>query len=74
MAPIQGPWQVRRTPLGYLETEGQRAAPETEPALEILKKVLPAPDYHRMESEWRSGRREIRLEGGFIIRSLTPVL
>ena len=52
--------------------EAQRVAPGTEAALEILKKVLPAPDYDRMESEWRNGLREIRLEDGFIITCLTP--
>jgi hypothetical protein len=39
-----------------------------------LKVMLPAPDYYRMESEWQDGLREIRLEGGFIITCLTPVL
>jgi hypothetical protein len=42
-------------------------------ALEILRKLLPASEYDRMESEWRSGLREIRLEDGFIITCLTPV-
>jgi hypothetical protein len=48
------------------------APPQTKAALEILKRVLPPPDYDRMESEWRSGQREIRLEDGFIITCLTP--
>ena len=30
-------------------------APENERALEILKKVLPAADYYRMESECKNG-------------------
>jgi hypothetical protein len=78
MAPIQGTWRApRRTQFGYLDNarrveEAQRVAPETVVALEILKKALPTPDYDRMESEWRNGLREIRLENGFIITCLTP--
>jgi hypothetical protein len=78
MAHIQGTWRApRRTLFGYLDSarrtvKAQRVAPGTEAALEILKKVLPAPDYDRMESEWRNGLREIRLEDGFIITCLTP--
>jgi hypothetical protein len=40
----------------------------------MLKKMLPAPDYYRMESEWKNGLREIRLEGGFIVTCFTPGL
>jgi len=77
MAPIQGAWRAARTPLGYFDSarrteDPQRASPETEAALEVLKRVLPASDYCRMESEWRNGQREIRLEGGFIVTCFTP--
>ena len=41
-------------------------------ALGILKKVLPVTEYERMETEWRNGQREIRLEDGFVITCLTP--
>ena len=74
MAHIQGTWRTpRRTQFGYLdnalrsEEEAQQVAP-AKAALEILRKVLPAPDYERMESEWRSGLREIRLEDGCPVR------
>jgi hypothetical protein len=78
MAHIQGTWRTpRRTLFGYLDSarrtvDAKRVAPSTEAALEILKTVLPASDYDRMESEWRNGLREIRLEDGFIITCLTP--
>ncbi len=78
MAHIQGTWRTpRRTQFGYLDTarrtvDAKQVAPNTEAVLEILKKVLPGPDYDRMESEWRNGEREIRLEDGFIITCLTP--
>jgi len=78
MAPIQGTWQApRRTQFGYLENarragEAQQVATDAVVALEILKKVLPAPEYDRMESEWRNGLREIRSEGGLIVTCLTP--
>ena len=77
MAHIQGTWRTPRSTFGYLDSarrtvEAQRVSPQTEAALEILKKVLPAPDYDRLESEWRNGLREIRLEDGFIITCLTP--
>jgi hypothetical protein len=78
MAHIQGTWRTpRSTQFGYLDSarravDAKRVAPSTEAALEILKTVLPAPDYDRMESEWRNGLREIRLEDGFIITCLTP--
>ena len=78
MAHIQGTWRTpRRTQFGYLDSarwtvDAKQVAPSTEAALEILKTVLPAPDCDRMESEWRSGLREIRLEDGFIITCLTP--
>jgi len=78
MAHIQGTWRTpRRTLFGYLDRarqaeEAERMAPQTVGALEILKRMLPAPDYDRMESEWRNGLREIRLEDGFIITCLTP--
>ena len=55
MAHIQGTWRApRRTLFGYLHNarraeEALRVAPETVAALEILKKVLPASDYERME-------------------------
>jgi hypothetical protein len=57
----------------WTETAQRVAPPQTKAALEILKRVLPPPDYDRMESEWRNGQREIRLEDGFIITCLTPV-
>jgi hypothetical protein len=69
MAPIQGTWRARTT---CPETAQRVAPPQTKAALEILKRVLLPPDYDRMESEWRSGQREIRLEDGFIITCLTP--
>ena len=55
MTPIQG--TLPRTPLGNPDTarrteETQRAASEAEAAFEILKTMLPEPEYHRMESEW----------------------
>jgi len=51
----------------------QRVPLRTGAALEILKKLLTASEYDRLESEWRNGLREIRLEDGFIITCLTPV-
>jgi hypothetical protein len=62
-------WPAQRT-----WTEAARRVPlRTGAALEILKKLLTASEYDRMESEWRNGLREIRLEDGFIITCLTPV-
>ena len=69
MAPIQGTWPARR-----MWTEAAQRVPlRTGAALEILKKLLTASEYDRLESEWRNGLREIRLEDGFIITCLTPV-
>jgi hypothetical protein len=69
MAHIQRTWQPRRA---WTEA-AQRVPLRTGAALEILKKVLPASEYDRMESEWRNGQREIRLEDGCIITCLTPI-
>jgi hypothetical protein len=68
MAHIQGTGRAPRT---WTEAP-QRVPLRTGAALEILKKVLPASEYDRMESEWRNGLREIRLEDGFIITCRIP--
>jgi hypothetical protein len=37
-----------------------------------LKNVLSAAEYQRMVHEWEAGHREVRIENGYVVTSLTP--
>ena len=41
-------------------------------AFKYLKEILSVEEYERMVEEWKTGDREVRLENGFIVTSLTP--
>ena len=41
-------------------------------AFEYLREILSVEEYERMVKEYETGYREVRLENGFIVTSLTP--
>jgi hypothetical protein len=74
---IQATWRgTRVTQFGYLETsshaqERLRAQQKAE-ALTALKSILPASEYDAMAAQIQNGEREVRLENGFILTSVSP--
>jgi len=73
---VQAIWRPTRfTRFGDSEKDKSEEAVRAQrkaAALKALKKMLPANEYEQMAAECQHGEREIRIEGGFVMTSLSP--
>jgi hypothetical protein len=72
--PIVHPiWRTKHlTTFGLREQGLGQARPKAEAALKVLKSMLSQSEYQRIVDECERGEREVRLDNGFVMMTLSP--